>query len=70
MIATIPAKFRKFEYCLSYDEIDMKNDVFQLQSTGDDDVCITELSINNQKMLFGKNRNSQSKGSYTIVLMF
>ena len=37
-VATIPAGFRKFIYCLAYDEVDLKYDVFQFKSTGDDDV--------------------------------
>ena len=56
----MPAGFRKFEHCMSYDEVDLKNDNFQFISTGDDDVCITELSMNNQKIMIGRNRNRQS----------
>ena len=62
VIWTLPAKFRKFEKCLPYDQVDLKNDVFQFVPTGDDDVCITELYFNDQKMMFGKNQNSPSQG--------
>ena len=30
----MPAGFRKFEHCLSYDQVDLKNDNFQFISTG------------------------------------
>ena len=30
----MPAGFRKFEHCLSYAEVDLKNDNFQFVSTG------------------------------------
>ena len=56
----MPAGFRKFEHCMSYDEVDLKNDNFQFISTGDDDVCITELSLNNQKIMTGRNRDRKS----------
>ena len=56
----MPAGFRKFEHCMSYDEVDLKNDNFQFISTGDDDVCITELSMNNQKIMIGRNRDRKS----------
>ena len=52
--------FRKFKQCWSYDEIDIKYDDIQLKSTGDDDVCITELYINNQKILTGPKSDRQS----------
>ena len=64
VIWTLPAKFRKFEKCLPYDQVDLKNDVFQFVPTGDDDVCITELYFNDQKMMFGKNQNSPSQGYF------
>lgn len=62
LIATIPAKFRKFEHCLSFDGVDLKNDNFQFKLTGDDNVCITELSLNNQKILTGQNNDRQREG--------
>ena len=34
IIATMPAGFRKFEHCMSFDEVDLKNDNFQFISTG------------------------------------
>ena len=72
VIWTLPAKFRNFEKCLPYDQVDLKNDVFQFKATGDDDVCITALSFNHQKIMIGKNRRknreSQSQGSFLSVL--
>ena len=58
-IGTIHAKFRKFVRCWPLDEIDMKYDNIQLKSTGDDNVCIAELNINNQKIMTGQNKDQQ-----------
>ena len=68
VIWTLPAKFRNFEKCLPYDQVDLKNDVFQFVPTGDDDVCITELYFNDQKMMFGKNQNSPSQGYFLTLI--
>ena len=51
--------FTEFEYCQSWDEIDVENDKIQLQSTSTDGVCITSLSLNGNQMLVGK-LNDQS----------
>ena len=59
-IATMPAGFREFEHCLNIDDVDVTNDEFQLQSTSDDAVCITSLSINRNPLLVGKSNNLQS----------
>ena len=59
-IATMPAGFREFEHCLNIDDVDVTNDEFQLQSTSDDAVCITSLSINRNPLLVGKSNNLQN----------
>ena len=59
-IATIPAGFKEFDYCLHIDDVDVTNDEFQLQSTGSDGVCITSLFINFNPLLVGANNNLQS----------
>ena len=59
-IATIPRGFNEFEHCLSLDDVDVTNDEFQLQSTGNDGVCITSLTINDNLLLVGENNNSQN----------
>ena len=56
----MPAGFREFEHCLNIDDVDVTNDEFQLQSTSDDAVCITSLSINRNPLLVGKSNNLQN----------
>ena len=59
-IATLPAGFKEFNYCLNIDDVDVTNDEFQLQSTGSDGICITSLLINFNPLLVGENNNLQS----------
>ena len=42
------------------DQIDIKNDQFQLERTTTDGVCITSLTVNGKQMLVGKNNDLQS----------
>ena len=56
-IATLPYYFREFEHCL--DDVTMY-DIFELQSTSIDGVCITSLSINEKQLLVGESNNLQS----------
>ena len=51
---SLEGEFKKFEYCRRWDEVDVENDQFQLQSQGDDGVCITSLTVNGNEMLVGK----------------
>ena len=51
---TLKNAFNEFEYCGQLDSIDIENDEFQLQSSGDDGVCITSLTVNGSEMLVGK----------------
>ena len=50
----LEGEFNKFEFCRRWDEVDVENDQFQLQSKGDDGVCITSLTVNGNEMLVGK----------------
>ena len=59
-VATMPAATTEFEYCLNMDDIDIANDEFQLQSSSEDGVCITSLSINSNQLFVGKNNNLPS----------
>ena len=54
VVRTIPGGFTKFEYCPSWDEVDVENDRFQIQSTSTDGVCITGITMNGKEMLVGK----------------
>ena len=63
-IATIPAGFTEFEYCLDTNNVTM-DDIFQLESLascswGCDGVCITSLSIGGDQVLVGENNNLTS----------
>ena len=42
------------------DQIDIKNDQFQLERTNNDGVCITSLTVNGIQILVGKNNDLQS----------
>ena len=57
-VATMPAASTEFEYCL--DDIDIAVDELQLQSSSEDGVCITSLSINSNQLFVGKNNNLTS----------
>ena len=59
-VTTMPAAFTEFEYCFDMDVIDIANDEFQLQSSSEDGVCITSLSINSNQLFVGKNNNLPS----------
>ena len=56
----MPSGFREFEHCLKNDDVDVANDEFQLQSTSDNGVCITSLSINGNPLLVGRSNNLQN----------
>ena len=56
----MPAGFSEFEHCLNNDDVDVANDEFQLQSTSDNGVCITSLSINGNQLRVGLSNNLQS----------
>ena len=59
-VTTMPAASTEFEYCFDMDDIDIANDEFQLQSSSEDGVCITSLSINSNQLFVGKNNNLSS----------
>ena len=59
-VTTMPAASTEFEYCFDMDDIDIANDEFQLQSSSEDGVCITSLSINSNQLFVGKNNNLPS----------
>ena len=54
---TMKNAFNEFKYCRQSDLIDIENDEFQLQSSGDNGVCITSLTVNGNQMLVGKLNN-------------
>ena len=52
--------FNDFEHCFRLDQIDIKNDQFQLERTTSDGVCITGLTVNGKQMFVGKNNDMES----------
>ena len=52
-IATMPSGTRTFKHCLSMDDVDVENDVFKLEKTGSDGICITSLEVNNKIVTVG-----------------
>ena len=56
----LKSSFNEFEYCFDRDQIDERNDRFQLESTSEDAVCITSLTIDGKQILVGNNNDMQS----------
>ena len=53
VIGSMKRNTKEFELCLSYDDVDIENDVFEFAKTSDDGVCITSLSIDGNDILVG-----------------
>ena len=54
-VATLEYEFQTFDYCLGSED-----DEFQLESSGNNGVCITSLIVNGEKMQFGANNDLSS----------
>ena len=70
--AIIPSGFRRFQFCIPSNQIDISKDQFQLRSSNNNDVCIEQLFVNSHQIFVGAlndqpsfiingNRNSCSK---------
>ena len=55
--AIIPSRFTRFELCLPQKDVDVTNDRFQLQSTGDNSACITSFQLNGTQIFLGPEDN-------------
>ena len=51
--ATFPSGFNEQQYCIPFQELDVKNDRFQLKASNNDGVCIQSLLVNGQQLLVG-----------------
>ena len=52
--------FNVFEKCFEFDQINQATDIFQLERTSNDGVCITSLFVNGEQILVGMNNDMQS----------
>ena len=59
-IKLVPRSFNEFKHCFVSQQIDKENDIFQLESTSSDGVCITSLKIDGRQVLVGKNKDMQN----------
>ena len=55
-VATLERRETEMEFCLPIDQVNIMDDVFTLKATGMG-VCITSLTVNNEKLLVGKNND-------------
>ena len=58
-IATIPSGFKYHQFCIPFDQVDVKNDQFQLQSSNNNNVCITHFFVDGKQIFVGA-MNDQS----------
>ena len=59
-VATLNSGENEMEYCLPIDQVNLEDDIWTLQSTSKDGVCITSLTVNNEQLLVGKNNDQTS----------
>ena len=48
--------FKHFRYCSPWNKSDRESDIFKLQSSNNDGICITSLHINEKQIFVGKNK--------------
>ena len=54
--STIPSGFEgNFFSCISFKEANVQENIFQLKSTSNDGVCISNLQVNDKQVQFGQN---------------
>ena len=46
VVGIFPAGFKDFQICISRDQVDIENDIFELRRTGTDGVCIFKTVLN------------------------
>lgn len=59
-VATLQNGFNDFHYCFQSDQDEFQKAFIRLQSTSDDEVCITGLFLNDHQILVGKNNDKKS----------
>ena len=65
LVAVIPKRFNEFEFCIPWSELNVHyrgeiEEEFELESTSNDGVCITSMTLNKKKMFFGTNNQLSS----------
>ena len=56
-VATMNPGEKEMKFCLPIDQVNLEDDIWTLQSTSNDGVCITSLIVNNEQLLVGKNND-------------
>ena len=51
--ATIPSEFKNYQFCIPFNQVDVMNDQFQLQSSNNNDVCIEKFFVNDKQIFVG-----------------
>ena len=56
-VATLNRRDKEVEFCMILDQVDIENDIFVLDATSKNGVCITSLTVNNEQLLVGENND-------------
>ena len=56
-VATLERGEKEVEFCMILDQVDIENDIFKLDATSTNGVCITSLTVNNEQLLVGENND-------------
>ena len=56
-VATLNPGQKEVEFCMQIDQVNIEDDIFSLQATSTDGVCITSLTVNNEQLLVGENND-------------
>ena len=56
-VATLNPGQKELEFCMILDQVNIEEDIFTLEATSTDGVCITSLTVNNEPLLVGENNN-------------
>ena len=56
-VATLTPGQLQMEFCLPIDQVNIDDDIWTLQSTSKDGVCITSVTVNNEQLFVGKNND-------------
>ena len=56
-VATLNRGDKEVEFCMILDQVDIENDIFVLDATSRNGVCITSLTVNNEQVLVGGNND-------------
>ena len=60
LVFTFTRGFTDIQYCFEMKDINLEEDTFELQETGDDSVCIRTMTINSEQIFNGPNHDQPS----------